>query len=161
MKLSSRNNSYGRSKRMLMKTQYIASVLCLMLVIAGLTSCKSTEKSFGLSSERLDKTRAAIQTEIPDAERRQAMLDGIAAYEMEVQAIFDETKALRVKIAEANRDYDTTREQLQELYDGIGIQLERLGDSVKTHSFGLRKLCSEAEWDRIFDHDGDAVVFKF
>lgn len=161
MKLSSRNNLFGGSKRLLMKTQYIGPVLCLMLAIAGLTSCKSTEKSFGLSSERLDKTRAAIQTEIPDAERRQAMLDGVAAYEMEVQAIFDEVKALRAKIAEVNRDYDTTREQLQKLYDEIGLQLERLGDSVKTHSLKLRKLCSEAEWDRIFDHDDDAVVFKF
>ena len=133
----------------------------VLLVSAGLMGCKSAEKSFGLSLERLDKTRAAIQSEIPDVERRQALLDGIAAYEVEVQAVFDEMKALRAKIAEANRDYDTTREQLQELYDEIGIQLERLGNSVKTHSLKLRKLCSEAEWDRIFEHDGDAVNFKF
>ncbi|MCK5675675.1 MAG: hypothetical protein KAH99_01515 [Verrucomicrobia bacterium] len=135
-------------------------LLCLMLLI-GLAGCKSTKKSFGLSPERLDKTRAVIQSEIPDVERRQALLDGIAAYEVEVQAIFDETKALRAKIAEENRDYDTPREQLQELYDEIGVQLERLGDSVKTHSLKLRKLCSEAEWNRIFAHDDDAVIFKF
>ena len=135
-------------------------LLSLVLLI-GLAGCKLSEKSFGLSPERLDKTRAAIASEIPDVERRQALLDGIAAYEVEVQAIFDEIKALRAKIAEVNRDYDTTREQLQGLYDEIGVQLERLGDSVKTHSLKLRTFCSEEEWDRIFEHDGDAVNFKF
>ena len=136
--------------------------LSVLVVSAGLMGCKSAaDKSLGLNPERLDKTRTAIRAEIPDVERRQAMLDGIAAYEVEVQAIFDEVKALRAKIAEVNRDYDTTRGQLQELYDEIGIQLERLGNSVKTHSLKLRKLCSEAEWDKIFKHDGDAVNFKF
>ena len=139
----------------------VGGMLCLTLALASLMGCKSSEKSFGLNPERLDKTHAAIQSEIPDAERRQAMLAVVAEFEVEAQSISDEVKALRAEIVEANRDYDTTREQLQKLYDGLGVQLGRLGNATKEHSLKLRTLCSEAEWEEIFDHDDDAVEFKF
>ena len=148
---------YDRKKT----AKIVGGMLCLTLALASLAGCKSSEKSFGLNSERLDKTRAAIQVEIPDAERQQALLAVVADFEMETQSIVDEVTALRAKIVEANRDYDTTREQLQKLYDGIGVQLERLGNATKEYRFKLRELCSEAEWDEIFDHDDDAVEFKF
>ena len=144
------------------KTAKIAGgMLCLTLALASLTGCKSTEKSLGLNPERLDKTRAAIASEIPDAERQQAMLAVIADFEKEALAISDEVTALRAKIVEANRDYDTTREQLQKLYDGLGTQLERLGSTTKEYSLKLRTLCSEEEWEAVFAHDDDAVNFKF
>jgi len=146
---------------MFIKIRYIVSVLCLTLALAGLTSCKSAEKTLGLTPERLDKTRAAIQVEIPDAERRQAMLALVDSFQADVQEIIEEVKAIRLQIVEANRDYDTTREQLQKLYAGLGAQLERLGNTTKEHSLKLRALCSEAEWDEIFAHDDKAFEFKY
>ena len=144
------------------KTAKIAGgMLCLTLALASLTGCKSAEKAFGLNPERIDKTRATIASEIPDAERQQAMLAVIADFEKEALAISDEVTALRAKIVEANRDYDTTREQLQKLYDGLGVQLERLGSTTKEYSLKLRTLCSEEEWETVFAHDDDAVNFKF
>ncbi len=146
---------------MFIKIRYIFSVLCLTLALAGLTSCKSAEKTLGLNPERLDKTRAAIRAEIPDAERRQAMLEVVDSFQADVRKITEEVKAIRLRIVEANRDYDTPREQLQQLYDELGTQMDRLGDTVKAYSLKLRGLCSEAEWDGIFDRDDKAFGFNY
>ena len=145
---------------MFIKVRYSASVLYLALALVGLTSCKSSEKTLGLNPERINKTRATIQIEIPDVERRQAMLALMDSFQADIQEIIEEVKTIRLQIVEANRDYDIPREQLQKLYDGLGIQLERVGNSTKEHSLKLRALCSEAEWDEIFDHDEKAVEFK-
>ena len=139
----------------------VGGMFCLALALASLTGCKSTDQQLGLNPERVDKTRAAIASEIPDAERQQAMLAVVADFEAEAQSIVDEVTVLRSKIVEANRDYETPREQLQKLYDGLGVQLERLGNTTKVHSLKLRTLCSEEEWEMIFDHDDDAVEFNF
>jgi acetolactate synthase regulatory subunit len=133
----------------------------MTLALATLAGCKSTEDSLGLNSERLDKTRAAIQTEIPDAERSKAMLAIANSFDAEAQEIIEDTKAVRLQIVEANRSYDTTREQLQQLYDELGAQIERLGNTTKEHSLKLRTLCSEAEWEEIFDHDDEVIEFKY
>lgn len=146
---------------MFIKIRYIVSVLCLTLALAGLTSCKSAEKTLGLNPERLDKTRAAIQVEIPDAERRQAMLEVVDSFQADVRKITEEVKAIRLRIVEANRDYDTPREQLQQLYAELGSQLDRLGNAVKEYSLKLRTLCFEAEWDELFAHDNKAFEFKY
>jgi len=135
-------------------------VLGVLLISSGLAGCKSKD-SLGLNPERVDKTRAAIQAEIPDAERRHAMLAVVDSFQADVQKPLKEVKAIRLQIVEANRDYDTTREQLQQLYDELGILLDRQGKSVKEHSLKLRTLCSEAEWDEIFDHDDKAIEFKY
>ena len=136
-------------------------VLGVLLISSGLAGCKSTEESFGLNPERVDKTRAAIQAEIPDAERRHAMLAVVDSFPADVQKPLKEIKAIRLQIVEANRDYDTTREQLQQLYDELGILLDRQGKSVKEHSLKLRTFCSEAEWDEIFAHGDKAFEFKY
>ena len=136
-------------------------VLGVLLISSGLAGCKSTEESSGLNPERVDKTRAAIRSEIPDAERRQAMLAVVDSFQADVRKILEEAKAIRVQIVEANRDYDTPREQLQQLYDELGIQQDRLVKSVEEHSLKLRTLCSEAEWDKIFAHDDKAFEFKY
>ncbi len=136
-------------------------VMGMMLIFGGLAGCQSTEDSFGLNPDRVDKTRAAIQLEIPDAERRQALLTVVDSFQADVHKILEEAKAIRVQIVEANRDYDTPREQLQQLYDELGIQQDRLVRSVKEHGLKLRTHCSEAEWDEIFAHDDKAFEFKY
>ncbi len=136
-------------------------VMGMMLIFGGLAGCQSTEDSFGLNPDRVDKTRAAIQAEIPDAERRHAMLAVVDSFQEDVQKPLKEVKAIRLQIVEANRDYDTPREQLQQLYDELGIQQDRLVRSVKEHGLKLRTHCSEAEWDEIFAHDDKAFEFKY
>ena len=133
----------------------------MTLALATFAGCKSTDDSLGLNPERIDKTRAAIQSEIPDTERSQAMLAVVDAFSAEAHQIIEEATVVRVKIVEANRNYDTSREQLQELYNELGTQLERLGQTTKEHSLKLRTLCSEEEWDEIFDHDDEAIEFKY
>jgi len=141
----------------MMKNRIIMGV---MLISVGLVGCKSKD-SFGLNPERIDKTRAAIRSEIPDSERRQAMLAVVDSFDVEAQKIIGEVKAIRLQIVEANRDYDTTRDQLQQMYDEIGVQQGRLGKAVKEHSLKLRTLCSETEWDEIFAHGDKAFEFKY
>lgn len=133
----------------------------VLLVTAGLMGCKSAETSFGLNPERLDKTRAAILAEIPEVERRQSMLAVVDLFDVETQKIAEDIKGIRQRIVEANRSYDTTREQLQQMYDELGAQLDRLGQTTKEHSLKLRALCSKAEWEAVFAHDDDAVNFNF
>ncbi len=134
--------------------------LFILVVVLAVAGCRSNE-SFGLNPERLEETRSAIEATIREPERRVAMLTSMDSFQMEVQKIIAEVTTIRLKIVEANRDYDTTREQLQQLYDELGGQLDRLGDTVKAYSLKLRALCSEAEWDGIFDHDDKAFGFKY
>ena len=136
-------------------------VLGLMLIIGTLAGCKSADDSLGLNPDRLDKTRSAIQSKIPDAERSQSMLAVVDAFAAEAHKIIEDTKVIRLRIMEANQNYDTTREQLQDMYDELGVQIERLGNLTKEHSLKLRTLCSEEEWEEIFDHDDEAIEFKF
>lgn len=134
--------------------------LCLALMLTSLTGCKSKE-AFGLNMERVDETRALIQAEIPDADRANNMLAVVDSYEAEAKVLVNEVKAKRSEIVEANRDYDTTREELQNLYDQLGKSLAQLAESAKQHSLKLRSHCSEEEWGEIFDDEDRLINFKY
>jgi uncharacterized coiled-coil DUF342 family protein len=88
----------------------------------------------------------------------QAIVD---AYIAEADAIAEEVKILRAEIVEKNRDYDTTRAELQAVYDEIEGKLDRLVATAAEHAAQLRSLCSEEEWEKIFDHDDSLLNFKY
>lgn len=142
-----------------MKTKLLW-MLAAALLLAGLYGCKSKDV-FGLNLERVDETRAVIQSEIPDAKRAADMLAVVDAYEADAKAIINDVKATRVEIVEANRKYDTTREDLQKLYDQLSEKLAALAESAKQNSLKLRTLCSEEEWEDIFDHDDRMLNFTY
>lgn len=130
------------------------------MLAAGLTGC-SSKVTFGINRGRVDETREGIETVIADPARRAKMQAIVDVYVAEAEEITEEVKALRAEIVEKNRDYDTTRGELQALYDEIEGHLDRLVAAAAEHGEELRKLCSEDEWEEIFDHDGDILNFKY
>jgi hypothetical protein len=72
-----------------------------------------------------------------------------------------EVTALRLQIVEANRDYDTTRADLELLYGELGKRAERLVATVKEHSLDLRMHCSESEWAKLADTKTQTLGFSF
>ena len=138
----------------------VTGVFCLMLLLAVLPGCKS-KVAFGLNTGRVDKTRGAIEKTIDEPERRTAILELINRLEQEAKTISDEAIAIRARIAEANRDYDTTREELEALYDELGHLLQQQADFAKQLSMEARTLCSEEEWEKIMSHRTEAINFTF
>ena len=108
-----------------MNRNYVCRMLVLGLILIGLTSC-SSKATFGLNWGRVDETRMGIDQLIAEPERRVAMHAVVDAYATEAKEIMAEIKADREKIVEKNRDYDTSREELQALYDHIHHKLDQL-----------------------------------
>ena len=148
-------------KRPILKTGIVVfTILCQTLLFSSLTGCQS-KVAFGINTGRVDKTRSAIEKTIDEPERRAAILELINRFEQEAKIANDETIAIRAQIIEANRDYDTTREDLEKLYDELEVLLQRQADTAKRISMDARKLCSEEEWKKIAAHRTEVINFKF
>ena len=130
------------------------------LLAAVLIGC-SSKVTFGINRGRVHETRQGIEAVIAEPERRAEMQAIVDAYIAEAEAITEEVKILRAEIVEKNRDYDTTRGELQAVYDEIEGKLDRLVATAAEHAAQLRSLCSEKEWEEIFDHDDDMMNFKY
>lgn len=141
-----------------MKKTFLWMPVAAMLA-AGLTGC-SSKVTFGINRGQVHDTKQGIETVIAEPERRAQMQAIVDAYIAEAEAITEEVKTLRAEIVEKNRDYDTTRGELQALYDDIAEQLDRLVATAAEHAEQLRSLCSEEEWEEIFDHDEALLNFK-
>ena len=138
----------------------VMGVFCLMLMLVVLSGCKS-KVAFGINTGRVDKTRSAIEKTINEPERRAAILELVDRFEQGAKAASEEAVAIRAQIIEVNRNYDTTREELETLYDELGRLLQKQADTAKQLSMEARKLCTEEEWKKITAHRTDAVNFKF
>jgi hypothetical protein len=127
---------------------------------AGLTGC-SSKVTFGLNIGRVAETREEIDKVIAEPERRAKLQAIVDSYVAEAERITEEVKAIRLKIVEKNRDYDTTREELEALYGEIAGKLDQLVAAAAEHSAEMRTLCSKEEWEKIFDHDDDLLNFTY
>jgi len=130
------------------------------MLVTGLAGC-SSKVTFGINRGRVDETRKGIETVIADPERRAKIQAIVDSYVADAEIITEEIITLRADIVEKNRDYDTTREELEALYDELEGQLDRLIEAAAEHGAELRKLCSEDEWEEIFDHGDDMLNFKY
>jgi septal ring factor EnvC (AmiA/AmiB activator) len=135
-------------------------LLCLVLTLACLTSCKSKNSSV-LNLERIEESRAAILEHISDQERRQEMLAMVDPFENDVREVVQEIKELRQQIIAANQGYDTTRSDLEAIYAQITVKLEELNGRVQADSMKMRTLCSQAEWKKIFGRNDKLINFYF
>lgn len=135
-------------------------IICAVLMATCLFGCRSGD-STGLQFSQTEETRKKIIATIAEPARRTAMLEIVDRFEVEIQHIKQDSLELRRKIVDANRDYDTRREDLEALYGQLGGQLDRLGASAKKNSLALRKHCSRSEWKQIADRGKSSVQFTF
>ena len=138
----------------------ILNVIMICLVGSCLFGC-SSKMTFGLNWNRVEKTRSSIDEIIEDPVQRGEMHALVDSYAAKAGKITDDVKAIRLQIVEQNRDYDTTRAELQGLYDQLNDKLGQLLDLARDHSMKLRAMCSAAEWEDIFEHEDDLVNFKY
>ena len=136
------------------------SSILMAVLLALITGCKSTD-STGLNPERVDETRAVIESIIEEPDRRMTMLAVVDSMENKVTDIGAEVTDIRLQIVEANQDYDTTRGDLEVLYTELGKRAERLVATVKKHSLELRMHCSETEWAQLTDTKTQTFDFSF
>lgn len=133
----------------------------IVLMLAGLLAgCKSTSE-FGLNENRMNQTRNLISTTVSDPERSKAMLAIVDSLQRKVREVESKALVVRDRLTEANRNYDTSRPELEQLYAKLGELTVQLGNTAKTHSLELRALCSQEEWGTIAAHKTEALHFTF
>lgn len=132
-------------------------ILVGLLCLAG---CRS-KVPFGLNWDRVEETRSSINEIIVEPERRANMQGVLDSYTAQAGKIMEEVKTIRKQIVEKNRDYDTTRAELQALYDQLNAQLDQLMIVARDQSLELKTFCSKAEWEQIFDHAEDLVNLTY
>ena len=131
--------------------------IVFLVLIAG---CKSKDAAM-LNAERVDESRAVIESSISDPERRSTMLEIVDSMETRMTDIGAEVSSLRQQIVEANRDYSTTRADLELLYNELEKRVVLLTTTVKDHSLKLRAQCSESEWAQLVDTKTETFNFSF
>jgi hypothetical protein len=137
-----------------MKVFVLISLAAIMVGVAG---CKSDDPVEGLNEKRVDATRSAIQSTVPDADLRGKMLAVMDQYEQELRQIEASIKNTREEIVKANADYSTDRATLEGMYAQLGEDVRQMGHVFRDRNFELRKLCTAEQWDKIAD-DNDALV---
>lgn len=137
----------------------VVGMFCLLLLIS-LTGCKSKDVD-GLNTGRIEATRTAIKENIHEPDRQNKIIELVDSFEAETRGVIDEILELRQQIIVANQSYETTREDLKQLYAQTGTKLHDLGKLTREKSLEMRTLCSEAEWNQIASHDDKLVSFTF
>lgn len=133
----------------------------ILLLVSGLMAGCKSPSGFGINETRQEKTRNAILREVASPERQNKLLAVVNAFQQECQSIGDRTVSLRTQISEANRNYGTSRTELESLYSNLGELTVQFGETVKTRSLEFRALCSQDEWEQIASHKTEAVHFTF
>lgn len=139
-----------------MKCKMIVIVASLMLF----SGCRS-KVGFGINRGQIKDTGSVIETVISEPERQAALLKIVENYKQDAGEIEKEAIELRLQIVELNRNYDTTREELDARYSRLAELTKQLGDTVKKYSMQARALCSEDEWKRIAPKKNDPFNFEF
>lgn len=145
-------------KDLLIKTLLFGVMFVWVLLF--LPGCRS-KVAIGVNRGRVQTTRSSIEALQTDPERREAMLAVVESFEQSVLAIENEAQETRRQIIELNRDYDTTREELEQLYARLGALMKELGEVVKVNGLAMRELCSEEEWKRIATDKSALIEFSF
>jgi hypothetical protein len=130
-----------------------SGIACCLLLLAGLWGCRSASPEKFIADQQ-EETRAAIRSVVKDPQRSAAMLAVVDVFQADVKTIAADTAEIRKRIAAAQADYDTSRAEMQKLYDELGVQVDRLCGSAKRHSTELRRQCSEVEWNAIMERQG-------
>jgi hypothetical protein len=136
-------------------------LISLAAIMVGLTGCKSDDPVEGLNEERVDATRSAIQSTVPDATLRKELLAVVDQYERELNQVAASIKDTRAAIVKANADYTTERTTLEGMYAQLGEDVRKMGDVLRDHNFELRKLCTAEQWKQIADDNDTLVNFTF
>jgi hypothetical protein len=98
---------------------------------------------------------------VADADRREAVHALINSYEQEMKEIGAKAIAIRKEIVVANRDYDTSREELDALYGQLGALVVQMGEAAQRCSVQARTHCSQEEWKAITSHKTQPFNFTF
>jgi septal ring factor EnvC (AmiA/AmiB activator) len=119
-----------------------------MICIVG---CRSDDVS-GPTWENLETTRKNIAREIDDPQRAEQLLALVDSHEIKVAAITDEVELIRQELERKNRDFTSSRAELQTLYDQLYAKLDQVLATIRDDSLEMKQLCSEEEWQGIFAH---------
>jgi hypothetical protein len=136
-------------------------LVALAAFMAGMVGCKSNDAVEGLNEKRVNATRSAIQSTIPDAALRGKMMAVLDQYELELKQIEDSIKKTRTAIVTANADYATDRATLEGLYAQLAENVRQMGHVFRDRNFQLRKLCTPEQWDDLADDNDTLVEFVF
>ena len=133
-----------------MKKQRHTTVLAptlLLLLAVFITSCALLE-SDGKATEQ-DKLRAEIMKVVPDAPRRDSMLEAferMAAYLSELHALGERH---RDQFVGSVRNYETTRRQLEEQLTGNLNERQAVLKKFADAHYDFKSLATEQEWKKL------------
>jgi hypothetical protein len=136
-------------------------LISLAAIMVGVTGCKSDDPVEGLNEDRVDTTRSAIQSTVPDAALRGKMIAVVGQFEVDLNQIGDSIKQTRAAILKANAEYTTDRATLEKMYAKLGDDVRQLGRVLRDRNMELRELCTAEQWDDIADDNDPLVNFVF
>lgn len=123
----------------------------LLLIMICIVGCRSDEVS-GPTWENLETTRKNIAREIDDPQRAEQLLALVDSHEIKVAVITDEVELIRQELERKNRDFTSSRAELQALYDQLYAKIDQVLATIRDDSLEMKQQCSEEEWQGIFAH---------
>ena len=109
-------------------------VLGLLLSLALLPACKSLTPMQATQLSK-DDTYELIVDSITDPAKADQLLALLNSYEAELVVIYDERVALNKELVELNKNYDTTRDEMQKVYDTINDKTQAIARlTAKLHT---------------------------
>jgi len=123
----------------------LAATLCVLGLLAGckgLTQVEAT-KSAG------DETRTLISEYVTDEAKAKQMIALVDQLENELMAYVEIQNAHNEALRKKNADYDTSREDLQNLYDAYNSDTRAIGMKIAQTDLDMKKLATPEEWAMI------------
>lgn len=127
--------------------------MTVVLLLAGLAlaGCKSMSPAQATRTA-MDETRAQVTASVADPTKAERMQTLINALEADLEAYAEIRDAHNRALAEANADYDTSREDMQSLYDTFNQDARGMLEKLTGTHLELKALATEAEWAAISGH---------
>ena len=128
---------------------------CMALLLIAVSSCsnepaKTTEEQFQASAADMRNT---LRKTVTDDSRLRKMLALIDRADADMQSGAREFKKVREQQQRLNADYDTTRDELQQIGDKIQAVRKTYRDRVISVRQELAQLATNDEWKSITSRD--------
>jgi hypothetical protein len=136
----------------------LKSIVITALILIGLCGCRSTGKK-GLDYETMSEIKTSIHENVDDPQRASQMLDLINDFQKEGDRTLQKMRISRTQAVTLSDDYSTNREELDAVYEEIGLLTRKLCNLVKDNHFEIKELCTEKEWESITGNG--KRLFKF
>ena len=128
----------------------LCSAIGLTVLTSGCGKLRKKEKAeFEAGKEWLEDVRTRIEKTISDPDKNRRMLALVDRAEKDLRELDRAVLDFYRELAGVDSDYNSTRQDLQRVFDGWNVKLREFRDRFMETNFKMREMVTPEEWRKL------------